>query len=134
MSAAASRVLIVDDNPDCADLFRIQLDREGYDACAAYSAEEGLLLATVHRPQIAILNTALSGMDGFELIAALCKRPELERCRFIAVTCYEGESFVQRSQAAGFATYLIKPVEIAALLRTVANHAPAAGIRSAGRR
>ena len=130
----ARRVLIVDDSPDCADLFRIQLDREGYDACAAYSAEEGLLLAAVHRPQVAILNMTLLGMDGFELIAALRKMPELERCVFIALTCYDGAGFVQRSRGAGFAAHLVKPVEIRALLSAIAAAAPTIDVRIAERR
>src|SRR4051794_5707416 len=105
---SSKRVLIVDDSIDCADLLQTQLDRAGYETCVAHSAEEGVMAATMFRPHVAVLDIGLPNMDGYDLVAALREKAELEQCRFIAVTGY-GDSLARRSREAGFVVHLVKP-------------------------
>ncbi|HEX3853461.1 MAG TPA: response regulator [Polyangiaceae bacterium] len=125
-------MLIVEDNPDCAELLRIQLDNAGYDVCVAGNAEEALAIAGELCPRTAIIDIGLPGMDGYDLIEALLEKPELGACRFFAVTGYDGRGFVQRSRDAGFSAHFTKPVDASALLEAVANPSVAV-LRNAAR-
>jgi CheY-like chemotaxis protein len=82
------RVLVVDDDSDSADLLELWLERAGHQVCVANGAVAALALVEDFRPQIALVDIGLPDMDGYELVATLQAKPELEACRFIAVTGY----------------------------------------------
>ncbi|HTA89854.1 MAG TPA: response regulator [Polyangiaceae bacterium] len=111
------RVLIVDDNHDSAELIALVLGREGHETRLAHDAREAIVLALEFRPNIAFLDIGLPDMDGFELLASLRAKPELEGCRFIAVTGYD--ELVSSREGAGFDAHLVKPIELSALVSIV---------------
>ena len=68
------RILVVDDERDLCDILLFNLQTAGYQAEAAYSAEEALQ----HRPagyDLLLLDVMMPGMSGFEL-ARLLKEDE----------------------------------------------------------
>ena len=69
---AKTRVLVVDDNPDivwtCSTLFRLS----GFDVETALDGRAALVTARAFRPEVALLDIGLPGMDGFELARRLC--------------------------------------------------------------
>jgi len=111
------RVLIVDDNPDSAELLSILLEREGHETRVAYAGPEAIGLALTFRPNIAFLDIGLPGMDGFELLNDLRARPELVGCKFVAVTGFETLSPSAGGQS--FDAHLLKPVDLSAVVRLV---------------
>jgi CheY-like chemotaxis protein len=72
-------VLIVDDERVVADTLGIVFSKAGYDARAAYSAEEALALIPVWTPQLAIIDVYLPGMNGIDLAIRL--KAEYPQCR-----------------------------------------------------
>lgn len=70
MSQSKAQVLVVEDEPNIADLVRMYLEREGYRVRLAGSGEEGLELAKELPPELVILDIALPGIDGIEV----CRR------------------------------------------------------------
>ena len=113
------RVLIVDDNDDSAELLALLLGREGHETRVAHDGSEALVVAGLFRPNIAFLDIGLPGMDGYELMRALRARPELEGCKFVAVTGYEERS--SSPGAAAFDAHLVKPVDLDLVVRLVAE-------------
>lgn len=67
MDATKHRFLIVDDDPTVADTTAMIFSQEGYDAKAAYSAEEALVLIREWQPTAAILDVLLPQMNGIAL-------------------------------------------------------------------
>ncbi len=72
--APEKRVLIVDDEHPIADTLKTIFANAGYNARAAYSAEEALPLIAEWNPQLLILDVRLPGMNGIDL----AKRVKLE--------------------------------------------------------
>ena len=64
---AASRILIVDDEKVIADSLTVIFEKQGYEARAAYSAEQALEIIAQWRPHLAILDIVLPGMNGIDL-------------------------------------------------------------------
>ena len=71
MSGVAERtVVVVEDDPNIADLVDVYLRDAGFRVLLAQTGERGLDLITQHRPVLAVLDVGLPGMDGFEV----CRR------------------------------------------------------------
>lgn len=109
--ARVRRVLIVDDDPDAAMLMELALQAEGHTTRVAHSGPEAIEAALQQRPQVALIDIGLPGMDGFELARALRQRPELDECRFVAVTGFD-LPFARQHDAPIFNAHFVKPVSI----------------------
>lgn len=117
MSDPAKRILIVDDNVDSAELTADMLRAHGFDVAVATDALAALELAATFLPNVALLDIGLPGMDGYELARRLAQ--SCAGCQLIAVTGYAAEHDRMRSQVAGFAIHLTKPVTMAAILAAI---------------
>lgn len=67
------RILVVDNDPDIAELVKIHLKREGYTIHTAANAEEALRILQQYTFEAIILDIMMPGMDGFELITEIRK-------------------------------------------------------------
>ncbi|HKZ07478.1 MAG TPA: response regulator [Methylomirabilota bacterium] len=70
----ASRVLIVEDEPDIRELLGFHLEREGYHVMRASTGTEALRQVRHARPDLVILDLMLPEMDGLEV----CRRLRAE--------------------------------------------------------
>ena len=61
-------ILLVDDEPAILKVLAIKLKISGYEVVLASSGEEALGLLTAARPDLALLDVILPGMDGLELL------------------------------------------------------------------
>jgi two-component system OmpR family response regulator len=72
------RVLVVDDEPDLADLVATALRFDGCRTATAGDADEAIRVARELRPDIAVLDMMLPGDDGVRLLARLrAEHPDL---------------------------------------------------------
>ena len=63
-------VLVVDDEPNIADLVELYLRREGFRVVKAATGEDGVKAVTDHRPRLVVLDVGLPDIDGLEV----CRR------------------------------------------------------------
>jgi len=68
---AGERILVVDDEPDIADLLATGLRFVGFDVRVAHSGADALAVAAAYRPQLMLLDVMLPDIDGFELCRQL---------------------------------------------------------------
>lgn len=115
----ALRVLIVDDNVDAREMLAEVLQMQGHETHTAPDAEAALALAARVKPELALLDIGLPGVDGHELGRRLRALPELERIQLVALTGYGQPSDRERSTRAGFQAHLVKPVDVTAIERLV---------------
>jgi signal transduction histidine kinase/CheY-like chemotaxis protein len=69
------RLLVVDDDPQVADLVRQLLEGEPYEITAAADGAEGLELVAKARPDLILLDLMMPRMDGFTFIERLRQDP-----------------------------------------------------------
>jgi CheY-like chemotaxis protein len=109
-------ILVVDDEPDVADLFRQRFRREArqgmYVLHFAASGEEALdKLANGVRPELIVILSDINmpGMDGVNLLREIkTRRPELP---VMMVTAYGDDERRRRAAEAGAQQFLTKPVD-----------------------
>lgn len=67
----ATKVLIVDDEPDIANLSKVRLTHEGFEVDVAHSGFEALDKVAAEPPDVIVLDVMMPGMDGWEVAARL---------------------------------------------------------------
>jgi CheY-like chemotaxis protein len=115
------RILVVDDNTDALEMLADALRLLGHEPATAGDGVAALALAPSVKPRLALLDIGLPGMDGYELGRRLRELPGLESLELVALTGYGQASDRERSRAAGFSQHLVKPVELVAIEKLLAN-------------
>jgi CheY-like chemotaxis protein len=113
------RLLVVEDNPDVAQMLSEVLQIYGYNTRVAYDGITALELAKSFRPDVALVDIGLPAMDGYQLARRFRQMPELRATRLFAVTGYGQLSDRMRSAQAGFERHLVKPVDLEELRRLI---------------
>jgi two-component system, OmpR family, alkaline phosphatase synthesis response regulator PhoP len=75
MSRRSHLVLIVDDEPAISRLLSLFLERSGYRAVVATSAERGIELAISERPSLIVCDERMPGGNGEELLRSVKEHP-----------------------------------------------------------
>ncbi len=117
------RVLIVDDNTDSAKTLALLQKRRGHDTRTAFTGPDALAVAMDFQPEVVLLDIGLPGMNGYEVARQIRAMPALGRAFLIAMSGYGHGEEVAEARAAGFDTYLVKPVNLAELNELLQTHA-----------
>jgi signal transduction histidine kinase/ActR/RegA family two-component response regulator len=110
-SRASLHIAVVDDNVDAAQSLGRLLLAMGHDVHVAHSGTEAIELVEQHRPQVALLDIGLPGMNGYDAARAIRQRPYGNDIVLIATTGWGQGSDRQRSSDAGFDHHLVKPID-----------------------
>jgi PAS domain S-box-containing protein len=105
------RVLVVEDNPDLANLMAMIVRRDGHEVQLAHDGLKALEVARAFQPQVVLCDIGLPEMNGYEFAKRLREQPEFQQIRLIALSGYGQEESRRHSIESGFDYHLIKPVE-----------------------
>jgi CheY-like chemotaxis protein len=111
LTPARLRVLIADDNEDAADSLAMLLSLEGCEVRTAYDGRTAVSIAQLFRPQVALLDIGMPELDGYDTAQALRQQRGGAEICLIAITGRGQEEDKRRTDAAGFAAHLTKPVD-----------------------
>jgi signal transduction histidine kinase len=103
------RVLLIEDNEDSRHTMSALLTAHGHQVGEAGDGMEGLCLALIDRPDVAVVDIGLPGLNGYE-VARRLRAESHGRIRLIALTGYGRSEDRQRALDAGFDMHLVKPV------------------------
>ena len=109
-------ILVVEDNERNRKLMHAVLDSNGYRILEAACGEDALELAVARRPTVALIDVQLPGIDGIETLVRLRDDERTARIPVVAVTAQAMRGDRERLLAAGFDSYLAKPIDIGELL------------------
>jgi len=109
-------VVVVDDEPNIADLVDLYLAREGFRVLKAGTGEAGLQAVKDHRPRLVVLDVGLPDVDGLEV----CKRLRAtSQIPVIFLTARDSEVDRVLGLELGGDDYLTKPFSPAELVARV---------------
>ena len=113
-------ILLVEDDLLSAEVFRSYFESKGANTKIATRSEEALLILNDWIPDVLVSDLGLPEQDGFSLIKNLrsSSNVKLAMLPAIAVTGY-GKEDGERAIQAGFALYLLKPIEPTGLEQAV---------------
>jgi two-component system repressor protein LuxO len=119
-------VLLVEDTPSLALLYRSVLSRAGYDVHTSGTLAEAREACSRLHPRLVLLDLQLPDGDGLELLESL--RRDTPECRVIVITANGSINRAVAAMRAGAFDFLVKPFDEARLLSAVANARAVAGV------
>ena len=122
-------VLVVDDEPDSAEIVQALLEVYGAHVLTAANGRDGLEMIRRHRPRFVITDLTMPEMSGWELRRALEKDDRaLAEIPVVALTAHAMEGDRDKAISMGFRNYLTKPLHpetfVNRLLRLLADDMP----------
>jgi len=122
---SAPRILVVDDDPSAGHIIGSHLAREGYNLLYAKSGPEAIEMARLHRPDAITLDIMMPQVDGWSVLVALKKDPELAEIPVVIISITNERSL---GFNLGASAMLTKPVDRNELVEVLKRHlSPIAG-------
>lgn len=117
--AARPSILLVEDSPPLATLYRTYLEGEGHRVRCAASGREAMEALQAEPPQLMLLDLSLPDAHGFEVLRFLSERGMAVST--VVVTADDSAAAAMEALKLGAVDFLTKPIEASRLLVTVGN-------------
>jgi DNA-binding response OmpR family regulator len=121
MTDTTRRILIVEDNPDIAELVAIRLGLAGYATCKAQDADTAMRLVGEFNPHGILLDIGLPGRDGFSLLQGLKATARYKDIPVLMLTARQAMGDIQMALSLGAKDYVAKPFDDHKLLFRIAR-------------
>ena len=115
------RLLLIEDNEDGREMMTMMLGCYGYQVHAAEDGLRGIDAVRAFRPDLALVDIGLPGIDGYEVARRLRADPDTRHIKLIALTGYGLAEDLRRVMEAGFDRHLVKPVNIEQLMDAIST-------------
>ena len=113
----AFHVLMIEDDPSIAEMYRFQLEHDGYSVTVATTGELAFSTLSGSTPDVVLLDLLLPDRSGFEVLQVLNERFPAHP-PVVILSNYGEPSMIDRGRALGAVEYLVKsrvtPAEISA--------------------
>lgn len=119
MSAAAKRVLIVEDNELNLKLFRDLLEAHDIKALEVRDGTKAFDEISSAMPDLILLDIQLPHISGFDIARRLKASSVTRDIPIVAVTAFAMQDDEDKIIAAGCEAYMAKPIAIASFIQTV---------------
>lgn len=114
-----SRILVVDDNRDAAEMLAHGLRHLGHEVREEHEGLAALIAASQFRPEVILLDLGLPGIDGFEIARRLRADPQLGEVKIVALTGYGLDADRRRTAEVGIDKHLVKPVDLETVVQAI---------------
>jgi PAS domain S-box-containing protein len=123
MSAGATDILLVEDDPIFTQLLRERFENAGLSVTTTEYAEQALELTRLAPPRLLLLDIHLAGrMDGWDVLVALKSDPVLQAIPIVIITTSDEPNL--RGLALAGADYLPRPFAPEGLMQAIRRHLP----------
>jgi DNA-binding response OmpR family regulator len=117
--AQLKTILIAEDGDDFRSMLRQFLEANGYRILEAVNGREAVAVALGERPDLVLMDLGLPGTDGLSAIAEIREHIPTAEMPILIVSAYDRLEYRTEAISAGCSGYVTKPVDPAALLRTI---------------
>lgn len=117
----ARPILIIEDDPDIADVLRYSLETQKFETRVALTGQEGLSasLDKDNPPLLILLDLLLPGMNGLEICRRLRRQPLTEHVPIIMVTAKASAADLVSAKEAGVDDYITKPFSVRKVIERI---------------
>jgi CheY-like chemotaxis protein len=116
------KILIVEDNSDYREIMNLFIPNMGYQAIKAKNSYEAITFAEAEGPDLILMDIQLPDVDGVMTTAMLKQNPKTSRIPVVALTAWMSALSEEKGLKVGITTYLMKPVSLQMLKKTIEEH------------
>lgn len=128
--ASGIHVLMIEDDPAIAEMYRVQFEHDGYRVSIATTGEVAVSTLSDDLPDVVLLDLLLPDRSGFEVLAALNERLP-SHPPVVILSNYGEPSMMDRGRSLGAIEYLVKsrvtPADISRQIPTWVEHGQGGG-------
>lgn len=121
----SKKILLVEDDPFLADIYKTKLTEEGYNVICAFDGDEALRKVIEEKPDLTLLDIVLPNVDGWEILRKIKADDAAKDVKVIILSNLGQKEEVEKGMALGAIGYLIKahhtPSEVAAEVKKLFN-------------
>lgn len=111
-----SKILLVDDDADLAELLKKKLSSEGHEVVTTNTGDGAFELAKQLKPDIALLDIMLPGVTGYQICRRIRRDPELYSMGVLMLTALGEEPEIHHGLEQGADDYIVKPFKLDRLI------------------
>jgi sigma-B regulation protein RsbU (phosphoserine phosphatase) len=104
----SAKILLVDDDPVSAELFRYALNGAGFDCRVEHNAMDGLESSRTYLPDIILSDFMMPEIDGFEFRKLLLNDPLLKDIPFVFITANDSENVILEGYDLDIKDFILK--------------------------
>lgn len=119
METNRKTVVIVEDEPDAAELFAEMMRVNGFRVFKTYSSAPAIELISAEIPSVIILDIMMPDVSGLEVLRFVRQEPRLKHIPVIVVSAKSMPADIKMGMEAGASMYLTKPVGYSDLKKAV---------------
>jgi DNA-binding response OmpR family regulator len=116
------KILLIDDETELVEMVCTRLEANGYQVIVAFNGSEGLARAEAEEPNLILLDIAMPGMDGLEVLRRLKYNTETRDIPVVMLTGKGESQSLFRAQDLMAVEYIIKPFDSQELLSVVKRY------------
>jgi DNA-binding response OmpR family regulator len=121
MATAQKTIIVVEDEPDTAEMFAEMMRLNGYQVIKSYGGEPAVSLIAREKPDAVVLDIMMPDLSGLEVLRILRNDPDLASIPVVVVSAKSLTSDIKHGMDAGASVYLAKPVAFMDLIAAVEN-------------
>jgi len=110
MASNPKTVLIIEDEPDAADLFAEMMRVSGFRVLKTTRSAPAIAIMSTEKPDVVILDIMMPETSGLDILREMRVTPELENIPVVVVSAKSMPADIRSGMEAGAFTYLTKPV------------------------
>jgi len=110
MTSAPKTVMIIEDEPDAAEMFAEMMRVSGFRVLKMFSSTPAIPMIAQEKPDLIILDVMMPDVSGLEVLRYMRREPELVKIPVIVVSAKSMPSDIKTGLDAGASIYLTKPV------------------------
>lgn len=119
MQSGQKTVMIIEDEPDAAELFAEMMRIGGFRVIQMYSSTPAISMLAREKPDVIILDIMMPDISGLEVLRFMRRDPNLVDIPVIVVSAKSMPSDILTGLEAGASMYLTKPVSFKDLINAV---------------
>lgn len=114
-------IVVVEDEPDTAEMFAEMMRLSGYEVTKTYGGSAAIALIEAQIPDAVVLDIMMPDLSGLDVLGYIRRDPQLAGIPVIVVSAKSLPSDIKHGLDAGASIYLTKPVAFLDLKEAVEN-------------
>jgi two-component system, OmpR family, phosphate regulon response regulator PhoB len=110
MGISQKTVVVVEDEPDAAEMFAEMMRVNGFRVVKSYSSGPAINMIANEMPDVVILDVMMPDVSGLEVLKFMRSEPQLAKIPVIVVSAKSLPADIKTGMDAGASAYLTKPV------------------------
>jgi CheY-like chemotaxis protein len=121
----AYKVLLIEDNTDCRELFAMMVRHLGCDVLQADDGELGVQKALSEKPDLIIMDIGMPNMNGMQALSCLRESAVTKLTPIVIYTAWVGDNHRDAALKSGAHEFITKPISFDELQRVLLRYIPA---------